>query len=361
MLSLGASLLSPQVAMTASASAHAALDAGMQPGKKRSRERAITLAGAPQAGPYTLSSSAALVASASGLPVVPMASPDASAPAQGPPPASPPPSTAWRASTGRHELSQRQLGLLREMLGNAPAPAPSSSREGERAGGEEPATLRVDRDWRWGDARNSTITLPAEDADGVQGRRASMERSTRRAGGRLGMAGIRDMLRALKRGASAADASAAGGGGGSARRAAQSTTSLSTQSSNGSRRHRYPHPRIPGARRGVATTGVGIGAARASSGPETVRASRELSVPPRNDPATTPHGTFVPPKPSPRRPSLASIFRIGTKNRAPSASAAERVAAPSSFPSSLHDHNHTETPNEDSDAPRGEQQWTGRG
>ncbi len=99
------------------------------------------------------------------------------------------------------------------MLGNAPATAPSSSREGEHAGGEETATLRVDRDWRWGNARNSTITLPAEDADGVQGRRASMERSTRRAGGRLGMAGIRDMLRALKRGASAADALAAAGGG----------------------------------------------------------------------------------------------------------------------------------------------------
>ncbi len=75
--------------MTASASSHAALDAGMLPGKKRSRERAITLAGAPQAGPYTLSSTAALVASASGLPVVPMAPPDVSAPAQRPPPASP--------------------------------------------------------------------------------------------------------------------------------------------------------------------------------------------------------------------------------------------------------------------------------
>ncbi len=46
MLSLGALLLSPQVAMTASASAHAALGAGMLPGKKRSsQDRAITLAG----------------------------------------------------------------------------------------------------------------------------------------------------------------------------------------------------------------------------------------------------------------------------------------------------------------------------
>ncbi|KJA22361.1 hypothetical protein HYPSUDRAFT_164549 [Hypholoma sublateritium FD-334 SS-4] len=282
-------------------------------GKKRSRERAITLAGAP--APYggastsaSASASAALIGSA-GLPVAPLDPP-------GPPPASPP-SMGWRASTGRHELSQRQLGLLREMLGSAPPPPPMEGEaSGGWAGGGEEA-LRVDREWRWGDARNSTITLPAEPEEGMAHRRTSAE-GARRAG-RLGMAGIRDMLRALKRGAAPAPGAHDTAGGGQGRRAAQSTTSLSTQSSTASRRHRYPHPRVPPARR----------PARTSSGPETVRASRELAVPPPTT-TDTPRGTFVKPKASPRRPSLASIFRIGAKHRAPSASAADRVPSASS-------------------------------
>lgn len=185
------------------------------PGKKWGRERVITFTGA-QAGPYTTASAA--VISSSGLPVEPLAP-------LGPPPASSP-SISWCASTGQHELNQRQLELLREMLGSAPRPAGVAEREGV----QEAAALRVDRDWRWSDTRKSMITLPVEEDGGASGRCALREH-THRAGGRVGMVGIRDILRALKRCMAAPDTV-------HRRRAAQSTTSLNKWSSMDSCRHR---------------------------------------------------------------------------------------------------------------------------
>lgn len=52
-----------------------------------------------------------------------------------------------------------------------------------------PSALSVNREWRWGDARNSTITLPSE--------RNTQQRGGKRPSGR--MSGIRDMLKAMKK------------------------------------------------------------------------------------------------------------------------------------------------------------------
>ena len=145
----------------------------------------------------------------------------------GPPPASPiasPRSMSWRASTGRHDLSQRQLVLLREMLNNngdasivcssdnegglpppphLPIPADESYLS-TASPYPSPYSQFVNRDWRWGDARNSTITLSEDQESGFgsegRGRDRKMDKEKKRRSVKLGMGGIRDMLRSLKKG-----------------------------------------------------------------------------------------------------------------------------------------------------------------
>jgi len=68
---------------------------------------------------------------------------------------------SWRTSTGRHDLSQRQLVPLREMSNNAKAMADVTP-EGMQAEVEELIAPNVNMEWRWGDAGNSTVTLPEE-------------------------------------------------------------------------------------------------------------------------------------------------------------------------------------------------------
>jgi serine/arginine repetitive matrix protein 2 len=167
-------------------------------GKKGSggRERAITLAG-------DKSKPSSPVPGAT--PSSPVGATTATATA-GPPLASPP-SLAWRASTGRHDLSHRQLVLLREMLhkaDNSPPAGGSSIPEEQpqqlntnvqhRQTTMSPTSLNVNKDWRWGDAMNSTVTLPSEESG-----RSSADPRKKRRYSRLGMSGFRDMLRALKR------------------------------------------------------------------------------------------------------------------------------------------------------------------
>jgi hypothetical protein len=55
---------------------------------------------------------------------------------------------------------------------------------------EELVAPNANKEWRWGDAGNSTVTLPEEEAGRLRG--------GKRRSGR--MSGIRDMLRALKKG-----------------------------------------------------------------------------------------------------------------------------------------------------------------
>ncbi|KIK93399.1 hypothetical protein PAXRUDRAFT_516961 [Paxillus rubicundulus Ve08.2h10] len=239
--------------------------------RRKSRERAVTLSGEDSKVP----------------PVPVIGASTGSTPAPGPS------SASWRASTGRHDLSQRQLVLLRDMLNNGEVPP-------DNAHAPEDSTMMVNRNWRWGDAMSSTVTLPSEES-GSRGADTGETKKKRR-GGRMGMSGLRDMLRMLKRSHSEQSVPPPVP---SLPIGPSSTASLSTESSIGSQsQHYYPHPHAQlaagtGARRGSKT----------STGPESVRAAREVV-------ANSPYGG--PPlnhKASPRRPSLASIFRLGQKNK----------------------------------------------
>ncbi|KAJ7061812.1 hypothetical protein C8F01DRAFT_987412 [Mycena amicta] len=193
------------------------------------------------------------------------------------------PNSAWRASTGRsgNDLSQRQLRLLREMLRSPTPPADESVTARE---------VMVNRDWRWGggDAMNSTVTLPSEEEDSGLGG-IGLEKGKGKKGSRLrGMSGIRDMLRALKKGTASA--------------------SLSTVESS-SDQHLYEHGQVSthGRRR-----------AKTSTGPESIRSTHRPTTPSPPGPVASLKTKTA--SDSPRRPSLASIFRIGKSHRTPPSS-----------------------------------------
>ncbi|KIJ62506.1 hypothetical protein HYDPIDRAFT_169152 [Hydnomerulius pinastri MD-312] len=207
-----------------------------------------------------------------------------------------PPNASWRASTGRHDLSQRQLVLLRDML-NSGEVLPDDVPIPEDSAMVGVGTGAVNRNWRWGDAMSSTVTLPSEESGSRTG---DAEAGAKKRRGKLGMSGLRDMLRMLKRSHSE-QAPPLPPPPTSLPIVPASTASLSTESSIGSQSHHqlhhYPHAQV-GARRGSKT----------STGPESVRSTREVTNSPYGGPPLN-H------KASPRRPSLASIFRIGQKNK----------------------------------------------
>ncbi|KAG6810622.1 hypothetical protein H0H92_011090 [Tricholoma furcatifolium] len=202
----------------------------------------------------------------------------------------------WRASTGKHDLSQRQLVLLKEILNG-----------GDGSGAEDVSipeeNIVVNREWRWGmDAMSSTVTLPSEDSSAAGGEGGGEggnapdkgKLKKKRRASRLGMAGLRDILRSLTR-------SQDHHGHPPPPPMPMSTTSLSTTDNSSIEGHRYPHPRIPstqGRRRAKTSSGPG---------PEPERIGRPTSP---YSPSSLRSG-----KPSPRRPSLASIFRLGQKNK----------------------------------------------
>ncbi|KAJ7627816.1 hypothetical protein DFH06DRAFT_727810 [Mycena polygramma] len=153
---------------------------------KTKRERAITLQDEahvpPSPGPLQTTHSVGAVPS-------------------GPPMASPPSNLGWRASTGRNDLSQRQLLLLKEMLHSVPGGPDESFAEDipeevVAAVGITGSTNTVNREWRWGDAMNSTVTLPSEESTGQDGK----PKEKKRRSSRMRMSGIRDMLRSLTKG-----------------------------------------------------------------------------------------------------------------------------------------------------------------
>ncbi|KAJ7268176.1 hypothetical protein B0H12DRAFT_1097386 [Mycena haematopus] len=248
---------------------------GLKGGKSK-RERAITLQDdakvPPSPGPLTATASLGTVPS--------------------PPIASPPSNLAWRASTGRNDLSQRQLLLLKEMLNHPPGGPDDSFAEDipeEMAAAVAGSSATVNRDWRWGDPMNSTVTLPSEESD-MQG---GMPKEKKRRSSRMRMSGIRDMLRALTKGATTPPV--------------PGSTSASTESSSDLHaQHLYQH-------RQVATNGKQQRRrAKTSAGPESVSVRS----------THRPLSPFDPPSlktASPRRPSLASIFRIGKAKTPPAA------------------------------------------
>jgi len=223
---------------------------------RKSRERAVTLSGDESKSPSGLVASG--VADASNF--------------------------SWRTSSGRHDLSQRQLLLLRDILNSTDGTLPDDALMQDE--------MPVNRQWRWGDAMSSTVTLPSE------GSLQAPQDGKKRRYSRLGMSGLRDMLRSLKRTHSNSiqppipipplPAPA-------------STTSLSTQSSMS--QHHYPHTRLPPSQQQQQQHQR---SAEMSTGPESVRSIRPNS----------PHsGPSLNHKASPRRPSLASIFRLGQKSK----------------------------------------------
>ncbi|KAI0350733.1 hypothetical protein OH77DRAFT_1463107 [Trametes cingulata] len=239
---------------------------------RKSRERAITLAGDEQ------------------KPVI-------TPPPHGvtsPPLASPP--SHWRASTGRHDLSQRQLLLLREMLNN---PDPSATMSFEPNIPEE----EINRNWRWGDAMNSTVTLPSEESGGNHYGTVPSPTKKRRTS-RIGMRGLRDMLKSLKKSYAEQGQSPV------LPRVPASSSSVSASTDSSLNLPRESRPSSVAQRR----------RAKTSAGPESIASRRDIH--PNSPYGTTPS---LPHKSSPRRPSLASIFRLGQKSKATAAGAGQSI------------------------------------
>ena len=216
---------------------------------RRSRERAITLAGDEAAPPFSMAFSSPSVTS---------------------PPAD------WRASTGRNDLSQRQLWLLRDMLNKSDSPTMLANLQIPEEG------TAVNRSWRWGEATSSTITLPSEDS----GRNSSSAKKRRYS--RIGMSGLRDMLRSLMRGHQPTAHESI---------PFRPPSSASTSASSTYDDHSVGHGQYPPAEN--SSTG------RDTEGtpPQIIRASSPFS--------TSPSLTHK----SPRRPSIASIFRFAQKGK----------------------------------------------
>ncbi|KZT65498.1 hypothetical protein DAEQUDRAFT_716400 [Daedalea quercina L-15889] len=271
-----------------------ALALSIVPDGRKSRERAVTLAGDE---PKPIIAPPAAMAS--------------------PPFASPPNTAQWRASTGRHDLSSRQLLLLREMLNNPDTSAAIGMESHLPIPEEDWSAAAVNRAWHWGDPMGSTVTLPSENgtqASGSGASAAAAAKKQKRMSGRLGMRGIRDMLKSLKK--SYGENPTA-----SLSPVPPSTTSVSvsTESSVKNGGAESWHQSLVQRRR-----------AKTSTGPESMKSTRE-----RDRHPNSPYGTSMSlHRSSPRRPSLASIFRIGQKNKAHAGSTEQSSDDLSSNPNS---------------------------
>jgi len=185
----------------------------------------------------------------------------------------------------------------------------------------------VNRDWRWGGRLSSTITLPSLDTDqsGTESLKKKMKRRL------AGMAGIRDKLRALKK--SVLESSSTGVNGDrlsplppvTHNHAMLSTTSFSTDTSY--ERSSTSHDGGPdNLSKTLTVLEKQKWRSRSSRGFETAVKPEErgrdrkprgtLSLP-------SPHGIEYATKSSPRRPSLASLFRFERKHAKLSASATD--------------------------------------
>jgi hypothetical protein len=201
----------------------------------------------------------------------------------------------------------------------------------------------VNRDWKWGGPMSSTITLPSDVDHQYQGGGGEESKKKQRRKSKLvGMAGIRDMLRALKR-----NVSEVSSGSGSANvnpskvqlepplpvthnHAMVSTASLSMdtsfdQSSGGHGNNTNHVPRPTSNANASPQQGR---KPRSSTGPENVakpgkgrgRDKNPKDPSPSPSPSPSPYTIQFSAKTSPRRPSLASIFRLGRKHTPTSAS-----------------------------------------
>jgi hypothetical protein len=143
----------------------------------------------------------------------------------------------------------------------------------------------LDREWQWGDAMNSTVTLPSEESQEVPSKK-------NRQASKLGMRRLRDLSRSLKRNNTEPSVSH--------HALLPSTVDVATDSSaDRQARHWYNQPHLITHRHRT----------KASAGPDSVKEQQPAS----------PYGeTSLKHKSSPRRPSLASIFRMGQKSKSSS-------------------------------------------
>ena len=203
-------------------------------------------------------------------------------------PATPRDSGDWSGTSDKGDLNSRQLLLLREML-SQPDAEDSTQSVLERL---QVLDSQVNRDWTWGGAMGSTITLPPSDGSSHNhhvGTSSDRSPTKKRKPGRLGMSAVRDMLRSLKR---------------------------SVTEANQHQHQQSPHP--PSSESSVGLTGRPTPRRRAktSIGPQGSELGRESPAPhSRRDPRSPYNTTNSGMHKSPRRPSLASIFRFGHKNK----------------------------------------------
>ncbi|KAG8982682.1 hypothetical protein FRB90_006626 [Tulasnella sp. 427] len=249
----------------------------------------------------------------------------------------------WRASTGRHGLSQRQLALLKEML---TTPDPStlslplfSTPSADQARQQNPLTFkdaaaasppssyqpRQHQPYRSNFPAASAITLPESTTSSSAPSRSHSKLPAAsfspkdgkisptkaapkpRRGSRLGLAGIRDMLRSLKKATAAQQAAALP--------SVQSKANESQSSFDSRNGHGAPPHAPPLRDRKASRTRKGKGSTEAN-----VVATPDANMSPKSNFSPLPE---FPPRSyssqanrkSPRRPSLASLFRIGSGNK----------------------------------------------
>ncbi|KAF9652806.1 hypothetical protein BDM02DRAFT_3266153 [Thelephora ganbajun] len=228
-------------------------------------------------------------------------------------PATPRHSGDWSNTSGNNDLNSRQLLLLREMLNHPDADDnPQSVLERLRL-----LDSQVNRDWAWGGPMGSTITLPPSDGSS-HNRHATTpnDRSPtkKRRTSRLGMSAVRDMLRSLKR-------------------------SVTEANQHQHQHQQSPHPPSSESSFGLADRPAPRRRAKTSTGPQGSDLGRESPAPhSRRDPRSPYNTVSSGVHKSPRRPSLASIFRFAHKSKSNAnsgnstdrSSARKRPNAPSS-------------------------------
>jgi len=194
----------------------------------------------------------------------------------------------WSSTSGKNDLNSRQLLLLREML-SYPDTDDNPQSVLERL---HVLDSQVNRDWSWGGPMGSTITLPPSDGSlhnhhttTPSDRSPTKKRKT----SRLGMNAVRDLLKSLKR---------------------------SVTEANQNQHPRSPHPLSSGSSVGLADRPAPRRRAKTSTGPQGSDLGRESPAPHnRRDPRSPYNTVNSGVHKSPRRPSLASIFRFGHKNK----------------------------------------------
>ncbi|PCH37293.1 hypothetical protein WOLCODRAFT_167411 [Wolfiporia cocos MD-104 SS10] len=213
----------------------------------------------------------------------------------------------WRATTGRHDLSSHQLILLREMLNSSDSATPAAQPQ-LPIPEEDLRATKVNRSWRWGDATGNTVMLPSDGdgspASGPHSPSANQKRQKRRSSR---LRGIRDMLQSLKK--MYVDS---GNSHGLLVPVAPSTISVSASADSSVGASPQDVKAWPTWRR----------RAKTSTGPESSSSVQEQDGHPD---ALFTASMSLQHKTSPRRPSLASIFRLTQRSKSGSSTIEQQL------------------------------------